>query len=48
MENNTYIIKKLNIRNLISSDTINEYFIKFNFCDDVTSLNYTNKCASDD
>jgi len=48
MKNNTYIIKNLNIRNLISSDTINEYFIKFHFCDDVTSLNYTNKCATND
>ena len=48
MENNTYIIKNLNLTNQISSDIISEYYINFNFCHDVTSLNYTNKCATND
>ena len=48
MANNTYIIRNLNTRNLISSDTISDYYIYFNFCNDFNSLNYTNKCATDD
>ena len=48
MENNTYMVKNLNITNQISSDTINDYYINFNFCNDVTNLIYTNKCATND